>query len=423
MKSSQSFKLMKKKNLVIAEMQYEDITNGVSRYVEMLCDGLPADLFNIIHLRLTFFKRIAFPKQIVHDDYIEIVVPLPANLNEIIDNNFWNSEYNKIVGNFIEPLLERNFIFHIQSMNLINLAVYLREKFHCKIVSHIHCIPWKYSYASNQQLFNQIYYKLNIERDVTKDSFCSFITKNEYALIKESDIIICVTENTLRYYKKYLHVKSDKILCVYNGIRDELCDFSLAEIQSVHRKDIEPLRLMYAGNVTRNKGFHFVLEALRKVRTAGYDFILYVAGIIEEEMQMLINEKYSNLDIRLLGHISYSELQKYYRTSHIGLISSLFEQCSYVALEMSMYGLPVIYSGIDELHEIFNRSDYMHVPINFSIHSGLHLDIDIFASKIISLIESSTLRDKIGMNERCKFIKYFKQEDMIQKTVEIYNNL
>ena len=141
MKSSQSFKLMKKKNLVIAEMQYEDLTNGVSRYVEMLCDGLPADLFNIIHLRLTFFKRIAFPKQIVHDDYIEIVMPLPANFNEIVDNDFWNSEYNKIVGNFIEPLLERNFIFHIQSMNLINLAAiseksFIAKSFHIFIAFH-----------------------------------------------------------------------------------------------------------------------------------------------------------------------------------------------------------------------------------------------------------------------------------------------
>ena len=122
MKSSQSFKLMKKKNLVIAEMQYEDITNGVSRYVEMLCDGLPADLFNIIHLRLTFFKRIAFPKQIVHDDYIEIVVPLPANLNEIIDNNFNVVGDEKLITNIIAKentvvLVTGEFIFDVKGKN------------------------------------------------------------------------------------------------------------------------------------------------------------------------------------------------------------------------------------------------------------------------------------------------------------------
>ncbi len=413
---------MEKKNLIIAEILCEGITNGVSRYVEMLLDGLPVDWFNIIYLKLVYFRRIALPKRIIHENYVELVVPLPITANDIIDNDYWYSEYNKLVEHLIEPFLVDDFIFHIQTMNLISLAVWLRQKYHCKIVSHIHCIPWKYKYSSDQQLFNQIYYKLNVEACAENDYLSHFVTKNEYNIVKESDAIICVTSSTKIYYEKYIQAKGDKFFCICNGIRDELRDLSSVEIQSLHEED-GPLRLLYVGNVTRNKGFHFVLKALRKVDVAGYGFILFVAGTVEKEMQELIDCEYSDLDIRLLGHITYLDLQKYYLSSHIGLISSLFEQCSYVALEMLMYGLPVVYSDIEGFDDVFDRSDDMYVKVNFSIHSSLNLDVNEFASKIIRLMRSSDLRKKISINERNNFIKKFRQEYMIQKTIDVYNNL
>lgn len=414
---------MEKKTILIAEILHEDASNGVNRHSEMLVNGLPKDVYWVMYLKLVFYKRIAFPYKIAHRDYLEIAIPIPVNSDEIIGNDYWNAEYNKLIEHFVEPYLTCGFIIHIQTMNLISLALSLRQKYHCKIVSHIHCIPWKYNYTSNQPKFNSIYYKLYIERNIGKNDFKDFLTKNESNILDESDAIICVTKSAKKYYEENYRIDSRRIHCVYNGIRDDFCDSESPNSQIAQEQSNEVIRLLYVGNVSHNKGFLFILEALKKVHAEGYKFVLYAAGAVEEKIQKLIDLEYKCLDIRLLGCINYSRLQRFYKSSHIGLIPSLFEQCSYVALEMSMYGLPAIYSDIEELNEIFNRKDNVYVPVSFTRHSSLTLDVCEFASKIIMLMRSSDFRKEIGMRERNKYRRHFRQEDMIQKTINVYNNL
>ena len=131
---------MEKRTILIAEILHENASNGVNRHSEMLLNGLPKDAYRVIYLKLVFYKRIAFPYKIAHRDYLEIAIPIPVNSDEIIGNNYWNAEYNKLIEHFVEPYLTCGFIIHIQTMNLISLALSLRQKYHCKILSHIHCI-------------------------------------------------------------------------------------------------------------------------------------------------------------------------------------------------------------------------------------------------------------------------------------------
>lgn len=414
---------MKKRTLIIAEMLCENITNGVSRFSEMLYGGMPEDLYRIIYIKFLFSRRIILPKYITQKKNLEIIVPLPISSEDIIENDYWFSEYNKLVEHIVAPYLDDDSIFHIQTMNLISLAVLLRQKYNCKIVSHIHCIPWKYKYSSDQLFFNQIYYWLNVAENINETYLARFVTSNERNIIKESDAIICVTKSSKDYYKKYLHTTPEKIFCIYNGIRDELCDSSLKERFSVRIEKNTPFQLLYVGSVTENKGFPFVLKALRKVSDMGYDYVLLVAGSVDDKMKKLIEQEYNKLNIKLLGHVDYSRLQKLYKSADIGVISSLFEQCSYVALEMMMYGLPVVYSGIEELREVFGYNDNMDVPIKFTIHSSLSLDVNLFANKIMKLMDSQDLRREVALNERKRFMESFTQEQMIQEAINVYNKL
>lgn len=414
---------MKKRTLIIAEMLCENITNGVSRYSEMLYSGLPKDLYKISYIKFVFSRKILLPKRIIHKEYMEIIIPLPIYSEEIIENSYWLSEYNRLVDQIISPYLENDFIFHIQTMDLISLAVFLRQKYNCKIVSHIHCIPWKYKYSSDQLLFNQIYYRLNIAENINETHLTHFVTSNEINIIRKSDAIICVTKSSKDYYERYLHAIPEKIFCIYNGIHDELLDSALKDSFFFQPENDNPLHLLYVGNVTENKGFPFVLEALRKVSDIGYSYVLLVAGSVDDKMKKLIEQEYNKLNIKLLGHVDYLRLRELYKSADIGLISSLFEQCSYVALEMMMYGLPVVYSGIEELCEVFGYNKNIVVPVKFTIHSSLSLDVDQFAEKIMKLMDSQDLRKEISLNERKRFTELFTQEQMIQETINVYNKL
>lgn len=151
--------------------------------------------------------------------------------------------------------------------------------------------------------------------------------------------------------------------------------------------------------------------------------MLWVAGSVDDKMKKLIEQEYNKLNIKLLGHVDYSRLQELYKSADVGLISSLFEQCSYVALEMMMYGLPVVYSGIEELREVFGYNDNMDIPVKFTIHSGLNLEVDLFADKIMKLMDSQDLRREVSLIEHKRFTESFTQEQMIQETINVYNKL
>ena len=90
---------------------------------------------------------------------------------------------------------------------------------------------------------------------------------------------------------------------------------------------------------------------------------------------------------------------------------------------MMMYGLPVVYSGIEELREVFGYNDNMDIPVKFTIHSGLNLEVDLFADKIMKLMDSQDLRREVSLIEHKRFTESFTQEQMIQETINVYNKL
>lgn len=415
---------MGKRQVIIAEMTGDTTRNGVYRYIEMLCEGLPTDLYEIIRLKFVYFKELKLPKYISHAKYVEIIFPLSFGAGEIRNKEYWHDEYYKVALYILEPYLKKNGVIHIQTMNLIRLATHLRQKYKFKIVSHIHCIPWKYLYSTNRKQFNSIFNRLYVEKKIGSDDLKSYVTKDEYNILKESDAIICVTRSAKDYYEKYLGVPECKLHCIHNGISSEWESYDIfGHTLCMHDENKSPTNLLFVGSVTKEKGFHYILEALRIVKTKGYAFELKVAGKIEGEILTLVENEYADLNIKFMGVVDYTKLCSLYQSSHIGLIPSLFEQCSYVALEMSMFGLPVLYSDIAELHEIFSIETEMSIPLNFSLHGGLCLDISVFAQKLIHLIESRDLRELIGRKNRERYIQHFGLDQMINKTINVYKNI
>lgn len=398
----------------------EGTTNGVSRCIEMLREGLRSEDVDVVCLEFVYSTKVMLHKHVKHQNYTEIIMPLPIDPH-VIRNMYWNDDYNHIVSCVLRDELMERFIFHIHTMNLIQLAIYLRNNYDCKIVSHIHCIPWKYLYEEQKAHFNQIFERIYLEKDTDDNYFRTFTREEEYLICSESDAIICVTNSSKKYYESYLHTCPEKIHVIPNGLKDRNSEFDNRTL-STDIKQKNTLRILYVGTVSKAKGFHLVLQALQEIESKGYNFELIVAGNVTDEMKKNIT-MFPKLNITLLGQVGYDILCNLYRSSHIGIITSLFEQCSYVAIEMSMFALPTVYSGIEELHEIFDKDAATYVPALYKADIGLTLDKTVLANKIELLINSPLLRRKIGRIERKKYKQEFTLEKMIQKTIEVYNKL
>jgi glycosyltransferase involved in cell wall biosynthesis len=125
-----------------------------------------------------------------------------------------------------------------------------------------------------------------------------------------------------------------------------------------------------------------------------------------------------------LGQIPFDKLQSLYNSCSFGVLPSLHEQCSYVALEMAMFGIPMIVSDVDALAEMFKHKETaLLTPLIFDHDFGINADKEVFAENIIRMIEDKRLREQLSFKVREHYKEYFTLKRMIDKTVEIYNQL
>jgi len=413
---------MEEINLYLLDMSHEHNTSGVDRYVSTFLTGLENYPFIRVY-RIQLLKGATlFPKEEKKKNYTQVIIPLPQQTNEIIGERYWFQKYNEQVFLLIRHLFENksNRIIHIHTLNLIALASYINSRLPCRIVTHLHCIPWKDLYNKNRKKFNFIYttYYL-VENNILQKEL--FFTNNcEWESYSAPDQIICVTQCAKHFLQKIMNVPDERIMVVPNGINDLGNNVD----RTTKKNCSDPFRCLFVGAHTESKGIFYILKALRKVQAQGYSVCLNTAGNYSPKIYKQIMEEYSDLQVNLLGLIPFEELQHYYRESDIGIIASIQEQCSYTAIEMAMFGLPVIATAVDGLDEMFS-DDVNALKVNtcFSKVFGLSVDTDELSEKIIALIENEDLRIELGINVRKLYRERFNLENMMEQTVSVYKKL
>jgi glycosyltransferase involved in cell wall biosynthesis len=215
-------------------------------------------------------------------------------------------------------------------------------------------------------------------------------------------------------------VNPKKCIVIPNGISD-FANTSLTSKDAVSGKS---LKLLYVGVLSDSKGLRYILDAIRKVQQKGISVSLYVAGKVSEIQKEIIERENRDLSLHILGRVSFETLIRYYKICDVGIIASLQEQSSYVAIEMAMFGLPIITTAVDGLDEMFEDGiDALKVKTCFSDIRGLEVDTTMMANKIIEIFNSPALRERLSCNVRDKFLTKFQLDRMVEQTVEIYNTI
>jgi glycosyltransferase involved in cell wall biosynthesis len=389
---------------------------GVDRYLDMFRQGIAAnreyDCLRIHSIYLTDDPKTIF-LQINPNEKGEIsaVIPLPRNSKLLFTDVFWKNKYINVVISIIKPYLKDidNPVFHCHNLFLSNFALALRAEFGGKTVLHLHCLPWKFFSDNNDQLFNRLY-QLYENGDYTtfKNKEGSKVNYGEH------DRIICLSKSSKNYLVNIHAIDDKKIHTVLNGlVRNETA-----------RMNGENIEILYAGKVSRDKGIFELLNAVNAVNRKGYALKLKIAGSYLTETMLSIRGKYPDIDVEFLGQIKYGELVNLYATCTMGIIPSLHEQCSYVALEMAMFGVPMIVSDVDALGEMFeDGKTALLVPMRFDPDFGLSADTEKFADNIVRLIADGDLRESLSRNVRNLYGEKFTLEKMMEQTVKIYREL
>lgn len=325
----------------------------------------------------------------------------PMDVNDIYENIYVT----------IKSHIKDNSIISLHFLNLYHFADIIRQNNkNCKIVSHIHCILWKSSYDDDIHKFNHLYKLYYIHKDFDKFKQ-SFYISQQNDVMNGSDKIITVTYSGEDFIRNIWD--NENICTIYNGIEYK-------ETTKEYSDKTNDITIINVSNSTKSKGLHFILEALSLLSTINIKLI--VVGNYPVNEQMSLQAIYPGVNVEFKGLLPKTEIEELYKIADIGIISSIHEQCSYVALEMMQAGLPIISTNADGLNEIFlNGVTAVKVPVEFN--NTIHVNEVTLSMAIMQLINNPEYRRMLGSVANKVVNKAFKIEDTFEETLSVYKEL
>jgi glycosyltransferase involved in cell wall biosynthesis len=202
---------------------------------------------------------------------------------------------------------------------------------------------------------------------------------------KACDITVTLTERSRNDYIKRLHIKPERIRCIYNWIAPEL-------IEPV-KYDINSKRVLSVGRLGEEKGFDLLIKIFSKVVEKHPDWHLdiYGDGTEYERLVSEIRQKELDSNIHMMG-MDPDVISKYDQYSLYAL-PSYKEGLPLVLLEAKAKGLPIVSFDI-----LTGPKEIVQEGVNGFLIPPY--DIDAFADSICRLIDEPEMR--VSMSNHAK---------------------
>jgi len=236
-------------------------------------------------------------------------------------------------------------------------------------------------------------------------------------LLEGADHVVSVSrENALEYQKQY-NLLQDKVSTIFNAINTERFKPNEEQRQRIRAtysiREDEKLLLM-AAIVHKQKGMHLGVEAFHEIKKNFPTTKLMIVGDgpdlrhLKEKTQ---REEISN-DVIFCGGVSNKEIHAYYNAADIFLNPTLrLEGLPINTLEAMACGKPVIISrGGGTLSTIEEGVSGFFIPLG---------DVSALTQRTMTLLEDSSLAEKMGANSRKRALAVFDEDKMAESFVSL----
>ena len=193
--------------------------------------------------------------------------------------------------------------------------------------------------------------------------------------VRNSDLIISVSENTKREIIKYIDIKPEKI-------RVTLLAANIFPIEKIkNEKDflrdkyrIDTNFLLFVGMIEPRKNIELIIASLEKIDDENIKLVIVgKKGWMFENLYREISRRKLEKRIIFAGYVPDEELVYFYRNAEIFVYPSYYEGFGIPVLEAMKSGCPVITSNISSLPEVAgnaailidpNREEELTIAIN-----------------------------------------------------------
>jgi len=239
------------------------------------------------------------------------------------------------------------------------------------------------------------------------------------------DKIITVTKHGKGHLIKK-GVNPDKIKVIYNGIDPNHFKFNKTDnIKEKYGLPQSSKIILYSGRIDPVKGLDYLCAAAELLINKIPGCRLVIAGNGNFEQLIKAAKKFS-ANICYLGFIPFEDIVALYHAADIGVIPSLQEQCSYVALEMLHCGLPVVASNLGGLKEIFIHEENALLADTITDKTnmyGVAPKVDQLENHMYKLLSDEHLRTNFSRNAIIRANKIFTLDIMINNYLQTVKNL
>nr|WP_276900766.1 glycosyltransferase [Pedobacter kyonggii] len=322
--------------------------------------------------------------------------------------------------NFVRIINKNTNIFHFNS-NFHHELAKLAKKNNFKTVYTQHSSLWKNFYKNNFQNFSDNW---NILENENRDRYSETL-KKEKELCKDSDKVICLTDDSLDFTNDFYDIEKKKISLIYNGI-----DIDHVDITSNERKllrlhygfSADQILITYTGRIVKDKGISDLINAFKILIKKNPLVHLLLAGDGEIK-HFSSNCTEINTHVTFTGFLNKEQLRDLYLISDIGVMPSLNEQTSYSVLEMMLYKLPVVISDIPGFKLPYINRKHVLKAKTVKTDQGILINNENLACCIEELTQDSALRNSLIENGFKLLKNKLNSNKMASKVIRIYQKL
>ncbi len=218
--------------------------------------------------------------------------------------------------------------------------------------------------------------------------------------------------------KEIFGLKNKTVQTIHYGLK--LPDFS-----NINPEKYNPMTLLYIGTIIRKKGVLELPEIFKKVVSVYPNLQLIFIGSDSPDIQTnapstweILQEKFDvNLKTKVeyLGKIPYVEVQKHIREAHVCLFPTFAETLGMVTIESMALQKPVVNSNIGWANELIEDgiSGFLVYP----------KDHDLYAERIITLLNDPKLCREMGKNAHQRVEEKFDIQKVVQENIRFYQSL
>lgn len=367
---------MKKKSIInVIEIDGRDarFQSGIERYLSILSSAMPE---HVKTTRIIFYWSPEFKELKIKQNGDEISVYHPTG--------FPGASLFEAVIAYIGPKIAQmeNLIIKSNCLGFEGLAYNLRARFYAKTVGVLHCLPHRARGSEGKFPPNNAFFNM--------------------------DHVILVCEHGREFLDGVKNKQPYSV--IYNGI-----DIPKVDLKAKPKDGV--FRFLFAHGWGGHKGMERIIPAIKKVYETHKNIeVIVVGGFAPDDK---IFEKIDGLPITKVGLLENPEdIKKYYEMCDCALFASYSEACSFAGIEAMAYDMPIISSDAAGLVEMFGKA-----AIIVRSNDKGELDADEYARQMIRVMETPTLRTKMGILAYARYKERYTAKKMARDTVKLYEDL